>query len=176
MPMAALELAPEGDRHIVIIRHFAAMPEEVYRAHVEASLIRRWMSGPEGWDMPVCNSDPRPGGGIRFEWADAEGARFHLTGEYLELEPGSRIVHVERMFLPEPTPDNHVETRFVPEGEGTLMTMRMTLPDAEARDAMLATGMEAGMEASYARMEALLAGIRAGGETPFGARGDARGA
>jgi hypothetical protein len=64
----------------------------------------------------------------------------------------------------------------VPEGEGTLMTMRMTLPDAEARDAMLATGMEAGMEASYARMEALLAGIRAGGEAPFGARGDARGA
>jgi hypothetical protein len=56
------------------------------------------------------------------------------------------------------------------------MTMRMTLPDAEARDAMLATGMEAGMEASYARMEALLAGIRAGGEAPFGARGDARGA
>src|SRR5690606_40020560 len=105
------------------------------------------------------------------------GARFHLTGEYLELEPFSRIVHVERMFLPEPTPDNHVETRFAPEDGGTLMTMRMTLPDAGAREAMLPTGMAAGMQASYARRGTLLADIRAGGEAPFGApKGGARGA
>jgi uncharacterized protein YndB with AHSA1/START domain len=79
-----------------------------------------------------------------------------LTGEYLALEPFSRIVYVERMHLPDPTPDNHVETRFQPDGTGTLMTMRMTLPDAETRAAMLATGMEHGMEASYARLEAMI--------------------
>ena len=155
--MAALELAPEGDTHIVVTRRFAAAPEAVYRAHVEASLIRRWMLGPEGWDMPVCNSDPRPGGGIRFEWEDGNGGRFHLTGEYRELEPPNRIVHVERMFLPDPTPDNLVETRFTPDGDGTLVTMRMTLPDARTRDAMLASGMADGMEASYSRMDTLLA-------------------
>lgn len=58
--------------------------------------------------------------------------------------------------LPDPTPDNHVETQFEPDGEGTLLTMRMTLPDAATRASMLATGMEDGMEASYARLEALI--------------------
>jgi hypothetical protein len=53
-------------------------------------------------------------------------------------------------------PDNHVETRFTAEGTGTLMTMRMTLPDAQTRAAMLATGMERGMEASYVRLESLI--------------------
>jgi hypothetical protein len=55
--------------------------------------------------------------------------------------------------MPDPTPDNHVETSFEPDGDGTLMTLRMTLPDAATRTAMLASGMEHGMEASYARLE-----------------------
>ncbi len=60
------------------------------------------------------------------------------------------------MHLPDPTPDNHVETRFEAEGASTLMTLRMRLPDAETRAAMLATGMERGMEASYARLERMI--------------------
>jgi hypothetical protein len=60
------------------------------------------------------------------------------------------------MYLPDPTPENHVETIFEPDGDGTLMTMRMTLPDAKTRDAMLATGMEHGMEASYVRLETII--------------------
>jgi uncharacterized protein YndB with AHSA1/START domain len=113
------------------------------------------MLGPEGMTMPVCISEPKPGGHIRCEWKMPNGGGFYLTGEYLELEPFSRIVHVERMFLPDPTPDNHVETRFEKDSQGTLMTMRMTLPDAETRTNMLATGMEHGMEASYARLDKL---------------------
>ena len=93
---------------------------------------------------------------MRYEWSNGKGAGFHLTGEYLELAPSSRIVHVERMYLPDQTPDNHVETRFEPDGEGTLMTMRMTLPDEQTRATMLATGMEHGMEASYVRLEGLV--------------------
>ena len=104
----------------------------------------------------MCISEARPGGKIRYEWRNGKGGGFHLTGEYLELVPFSRIVHVERMHVPEPTPDNHVETLFEPEAAGTLMTMRMTLPDAETRAAMLATGMERGMEASYVRLEAMI--------------------
>jgi hypothetical protein len=78
----------------------------------------------------------------------------------MDLEPFRRIVHVERMHLPDPTPENHVETTFDPDGNGTLMTMRMTLPDAMARREMLATGMERGMETSYVRLETLLPGGR----------------
>jgi uncharacterized protein YndB with AHSA1/START domain len=154
--MNKLMLTTEGDQYVIVTRRFAAPPEAVYRAHTEPALMQKWMLGPEGWTMPVCINEARPGGRIRCEWTDGKGGDFYLTGEYIELVPFSRIVHVERMHLPDPTPDNHVETRFEPDGAGTLMTMRMTLPDAESRAAMLATGMEEGMEASYARLETMI--------------------
>lgn len=154
--MSKLTLQIEGDTHVVVTRRFAAPPEAVYRAHIEPELVRKWMLGPDGWTMPVCLSEARPGGKIRYEWTDGRGGGFYLTGEFVELEPFRRIVHIERMHLPEPTPDNRVETVFEADGAGTLMTMRMTLPDAKTREAMLATGMEQGMEASYARLETVL--------------------
>ena len=151
--MSKLELKTEGDRHVIVTRRFAAPPEAVYRAHTEPELLRQWLLGPEGWTMPVCINEARPGGRIRYEWTDGKGGGFHLTGEFIELVPFSKLVHVERMHLPDPTPDNRVETRFEPDGDGTLMTMRMTLPDEKTRAAMLQTGMDEGMEASYARLE-----------------------
>ncbi|HTS88383.1 MAG TPA: SRPBCC domain-containing protein [Gemmatimonadales bacterium] len=154
--MSRLILKTEGDTHVVVTRHFSAPPEAVYRAHTDPRLIQQWLLGPDGWTMPVCINEARPGGRIRYEWTNGKGGTFYLTGEYVELVPSSRIVHVERMHLPDPTPDNRVETRFDPDGSGTLMTMRMTLPDAQTRAMMLATGMERGMEASYARLEGML--------------------
>lgn len=154
--MSKLTLRTEGDTHVVVTRRFAAPPEAVYRAHTDPNLIQKWLLGPEGWTMPVCIFEGKPGGKFRYEWKNEKGQGFHITGEILELQPPSRIVHVERMFLPERTPDNHVETTFDADGTGTLMTMRMTLPDAKTRAAMLATGMERGMEASYARLEEMI--------------------
>jgi len=154
--MSKLTLKTEGDTHVVVTRRFAAPPEAVYRAHTEPAIIKRWLLGPDGWSMPVCISEARPGGKIRYEWVNGKGGGFYLTGEYLELEPYRRTVHVERMYLPDATPDNRVETRFDPDGAGTLLTLRMTLPDGETRAAMLATGMERGMEASYVRLEGMI--------------------
>jgi len=154
--MSKLTLTTEGDLHVIVTRRFAAPPEAVYRAHTEPEIIQKWMLGPEGWTMPVCINEARPGGKMRYEWTNGNGQGFYLTGEFVELEPYSRMVHVERMHLPDPTPDNRVETRFEPDGTGTRMTMRMTLPDAQTRAAMLATGMEGGMEDSYARLEGLI--------------------
>ena len=156
MTMTKMTLKTEGDRHVVVTRRFAASPEAVYRAHTEPSIIQKWLLGPEGWTMPVCQTDPRPGGKFRYEWADTRGNGFYVTGAYVTLEPFRRIVHVERMYLPDPTPENHVETIFEPDGDGTLMTMRMTLPDSKTRDTMLATGMERGMEASYVRLDGII--------------------
>jgi len=154
--MSKLTIMTEGEKHIIVTRRFAASPQAVYRAHTESRLIQKWLLGPQGWTMPVCINEARPGGKIRYEWTDGRGGGFYLTGEYIELVPFRRIVHVERMHLPDPTPDNHVETRFEPDGTGTLMTMRMTLPDIATRAAMLATGMERGMEASYVRLETMI--------------------
>lgn len=154
--MSKLSVKTEGDRYVIVTRRFAARPELVYRAHTETALLKRWLLGPDGWTMPVCDCDARPGGKLRYEWADGKGGGFYLTGEFHELEPFSRIVHVERMHMPDATPDNRVETRFDPDGTGTLMTMRMMLPSAEVRTAMLSTGMEHGMEASYVRLENII--------------------
>ena len=151
--MSKLVLETEGEKVVVVRRRFEASPEEVYRAHVDPALLQQWMLGPDGWTMPVCITEPRPGGRIRYEWSNGKGGGFYLTGEYIELDPPRRIVHVERMHMPDPTPDNRVETTFTAEGRGTLMVMRMSLPDAATRKAMLATGMEHGMEASYVRLE-----------------------
>ncbi len=153
--MTKMTLTTEGDRHVLVTRRFAAPPEAVYRAHLEPELLKRWMLGPDGWTMPVCITEPKPGGQIRYEWTDGQGGGFSLTGHFVELEPHTRIVHVERMHLPDPTPDNHVETRFEAEGDGTLMSMRMTLPNEAIRRAMLESGMDAGMEASYVRLDAV---------------------
>ena len=149
-------LVTDGDTRIIITRTLAARPALVFRAHTDPALIQRWMLGPDGWTMPLCQSDPRPGGTFRFEWTNGQGHSFHATGEYLELVAPNRIVHIERMFLPDPTPDSHVETRFDPDGTGTRLTLIMTLPDAEARAAVLASGMEDGMEDSYARLDTVL--------------------
>ena len=154
--MSKITLKTEGDKHVVVTRRFEAPPQAAYRAHTEPELLQQWCLGPDGWTMPVCISEAKPGGRIRYEWKNGKGDGFYVTGEYIELQPYTKIVHVERMFLPDPTPDNHVETRFDPDGKGTLMTMRMTLPDAQTRQQMLATGMERGMEASYARLEKIL--------------------
>lgn len=151
--MSKLTLETEGETHVVVKRRFSASPEEVYRAHMDPKLIQQWMLGPDGWTMPVCINEQKVGGNIRYEWSDGKGGGFYLTGEFVALEPPRRIVHVERMHMPDPTPDNRVETTFEADGNGTLMTMRMTLPDAATRKAMLATGMEHGMEAGYARLE-----------------------
>lgn len=154
--MEKMTLKTEDDRYVVVTRRFAAPPEAVYRAHVEPQFIQKWLLGPEGWTMPVCITEPWPNGKIRYEWKDGKGNGFYLTGEYLELQPFKRIVHVERMHLPAPTPDNFVETMFNPENDGTFMTIRMTLPDSETRNRIITSGVEQGMEASYVRLEKLL--------------------
>ncbi|MCA9709488.1 MAG: SRPBCC domain-containing protein [Myxococcales bacterium] len=158
--MSTLTLQVQGDREVIVTRHFAAPPADVYRAHTEPELIQQWMLGPDGWTMPVCIMDARPGGALRYEWSDGQGGGFYLTGEIIELDPPHRILHVERMHLPDPTPDNRVETTFTADGTGTRMVTRMTLPDRATREAMLATGMEHGMEASYVRLEERLAAAR----------------
>lgn len=155
--MSQLTLETEGDTFIVVKRRFEAPPEAVYRAHLDPELIREWMLGPDGWTMPVCINEAKPGGKIRYEWTQSGRGGFYLTGEIIALEPPRRIVHVERMHLPDPTPDNRVETTFTADGSGTLMVMRMSLPDEKTRAAMLATGMARGMEISYERLERLAA-------------------
>ena len=152
--MNKLTLEVDG-ASVIVTRKFNALPEAVYRAHTEAALIRQWMQGPDGWEIVTCTCDAKAGGSLHYEWSNAQGHGFSLTGEFIELTPFARIEHVERMHLPDATPDNHIVTTFTEKDGGTLMEMRMTLPDEATRKAMLESGMEHGMEASFARLDSL---------------------
>lgn len=156
-----LTLTLVGDTEILISRHLKGSPEQVYRAHTEPDLIPKWLGSSDGWTMPVCISEARAGGHFRFEWAGKDGNGFYATGEYIAVTPFSRLEHVERMFLPDRTPENHIVTEFVPEGSGTRLTLRMILPDLATRDAILASGMTDGYEDCYARIDSLTADMPA---------------
>ena len=157
---APLQFVLDGDTNLTITRHFAAPPEMVFRAHTDCALIQKWMIGPPDWTMPHCEMDPRPGGGYRHDFVGPNGESFSIVGEIIDLEPNRRIAHVEHMLMPDRTPDNTLETLFEATGDGTKLTLHMSLPNAEARKAMLATGMTEGMEMSYTSLDGL---IEAGG-------------
>ncbi len=151
--MPPLQLALDGDTKMVVTRNFKAPPAHVYRAHLEPDLLRQWMLSMEGWTMPVCETDSREGGKFRFEFNGGDEGAFAITGEYITLKPSTLIEHVERMHMPDPTPDNHCLTTFEADGDGTRLTLCMTLPDKETRQAMLDMNMTDGMEQSYAKLD-----------------------
>ena len=155
--MSNLTLTREGETDIVATRRFKSSSEALYRAHTDPELIRQWVLGPPGWSMTVCVNEVSPGGRIHYEWQNEDGYRFGITGEVLEIESGTRIVHSERMELDDTTAEYRVETRFEADGEGALLTVRMVFPDEATRETMIETGMEDGMEASYARVDPLFA-------------------
>jgi uncharacterized protein YndB with AHSA1/START domain len=129
--------------------------EKVWQAHHDAELMRRWMLGPDGWTMPVCDVATTVGEKYRYEWEPVdgtEGARFGFEGELLESAPPYRAVTTERM-IGVPGEGTLNELTLTPVTDGTLLAVVMTFPDAATRDAILATGMADGMEISYARLE-----------------------
>jgi uncharacterized protein YndB with AHSA1/START domain len=150
MPLTLTRTSPTT---LVLTRHFAAPPQAVWDAHMKPDLIRQWLCGEGGTTMPVCENDPTVGGRIHYEWREPDGSGFSLTGIYEVIEAPHRSVHVEVMHLPDPTPENRIETRFDPEGTGTRLTMTMTLPDAASMDGMIASGMSEGLEGCYRQLD-----------------------
>jgi uncharacterized protein YndB with AHSA1/START domain len=143
-----------GETQVRVSRVIRGTVQQVWDAHHEPEIVRRWMLGPEGWTMPVCEVGTAVGQTHRSEWEQDNGeGRFGFTGEILEFEPPHREVSTERMIDTDgPSTVNEVTLTEV-EG-GTLLTLVITYPDAETRETVLATGMTDGMEASYARLEA----------------------
>ena len=146
-----------SDTQVRVSRVIRGSVEQVWRAHNDADLMRRWLLGPDGWTMPVCEVATSVGDSYRYEWEQADGAnRFGFTGELLESEPPHRAVTTEAMIGME-GPSTLNELTLTPVPEGTLLTLVITYANAEMRDMVLATGMVGGMETSYARLETLLA-------------------
>jgi uncharacterized protein YndB with AHSA1/START domain len=143
------------DTHVRITRAFDAPRHLLWRAHTKPELMRRWLLGPDGWTMTVCENELRVGGAYRNAWAPEEGhpgEPFGFEGENLVIEPERRIVTTERMSGTD-FPGTVNDLTFDEVDGVTLMTLLVTYTDAAQRDAILATGMTEGMEASYARLE-----------------------
>jgi uncharacterized protein YndB with AHSA1/START domain len=157
-----------SDTQVRVARVIRGSVEQVWRAHNDAELMRKWLLGPDGWTMPVCDVATSVGETYRYEW-EMEGnpeTRFGFTGELLENEPPRRAVTSEAMIgMDYPAVRN--ELALTPVDSGTLLTLVITYANAEQRDAILATGMVDGMETSYARLESVVVG--AGDREPVGA-------
>jgi uncharacterized protein YndB with AHSA1/START domain len=141
------------DQHVRITRAFEAPLHLIWRAHTEPDLMKRWLLGPDGWKLSICEVDNRPGGSYRYFWEPVDGGEgFGFDGETLVFEPERRIVSTERMTGAD-FPATTNDLSFAEDEGVTLLTLYITYADAAQRDAILATGMTDGMEASYARLE-----------------------
>ena len=141
------------DTHVRITRVIRGSVDQVWQAHHDAELLQRWLLGPDGWTMPVCEPASGVGAAYRYEWEAEDGSqRFGFEGELLESEPPHRAVTTERM-IGMGGPGTLNEMTLTPHEAGTLMTLVITYPNAEVRDMVLATGMTQGMERSYERLE-----------------------
>lgn len=149
------ELQILDDTRVRISRVVRGTPRQVWQAHFDPAMLQRWMLGPDGWQMPVCEIAAEPGTPYRFEWESDDGAnRFGFVGEVVEVDAPYRAVQTERMIgIDGPAVVN--ELTLTPVGGGTLLVVVVTYPSTELRDTVLATGMVDGMEASYARLDAL---------------------
>jgi len=151
-----LRLTTPSDLEIVFTREFNAQRALVWEAHTNPALVQRWMLGPDGWTMPVCEIDLRTGGSMRYVWRNTDGREMGVGGVFLEVVPVSRLVWTEK-FDEAWYPGEAVNEMDLEDiGGRTLMTFTNRYESKEARDAALKSGMDEGMVACYDHLERML--------------------
>ena len=164
MPMTIekAQVTLPSDREVKVMRSFKAARPLVYRAYTEPALVRRWLLGPDGWSMPVCEMDVRVGGRYRWRWrSNKDASEFGFAGTFREVEPPSRLVHTETydsgtVGNAQPQSEALVSVTFAENNGITTVTTLIDFGSKEVRDAAVATGMTDGMEQSYQLLETLL--------------------
>jgi len=154
---ATLQVTTPSDREVAIRRIFNAPRRLVFEAWTNPKYVPQWMLGPQGWTMPVCEIDLRPGGAWHFVWRQSDGAEMEMSGTYREVKPPERVVSTESWGGDWPETLNTVV--FSEEDGKTSVAITILYPSKEARDAALQTGMAKGVGMSYDRLEGLLASM-----------------
>ncbi|NVD40091.1 SRPBCC family protein [Ensifer sp. HO-A22] len=152
-----LVVTAHGDREIRIIRTFDAPRRLVFDAFTKPALVKRWLTGPDGWSLPVCEIDLKPGGTFRYVWKNTEGTEMGMGGTYREIDAPDRIVHDELFDEDWTGGQAEVTTLFVEDGGRTTVTTSVVYSSTEARDAVLKSPMESGIAIGYDRLEGILA-------------------
>lgn len=155
------EVSLPSDHEVRVVRSFSAPRDLIYKAYTTPELVQRWLLGPPGWTMPVCEMDVRVGGKYRWRWRSTEdGKEFGFFGEFQVVEPPGRLVHTEFFDSGDvggDMGDGALISLEIVEHDGvTTLTVLMDYYTKEARDAAVATGMTDGMEMTYQRLDELL--------------------
>ena len=146
------------DREISITRDFDAPRARVFEALTKPEFITRWLLGPPGWTMPVCEMDLREGSAYRWVWRnEKDGSEMGMGGVFREIVPPERFVATEK-FDEAWYPGEAVVTNALEERDGkTTLTLTIQYESKEARDTALKTDMQKGVGASYDRLDEILA-------------------
>ena len=151
------KIKPSGDREIIMTRLFDAPRELVFDALTKPELVKRWLLGPPGWSMPVCEIDLKVGGAYRYVWRNEDGREMGMGGKYTEIVRPDRIVNTE-LFDEAWYEGESLNTWVLTEKEGsTTLTVTMRYGSEKTRDGVLESGMEKGVAVSYERLDEILA-------------------
>jgi uncharacterized protein YndB with AHSA1/START domain len=158
-----LKVSTPSDREIVLTRVFDAPRHMVIEAMTRPELLKRWLLGPPGWSMILCENDMKVGGAYRHVWRNTDGTEMCMRGVYREVALPERIVRTESFeFGCTPQAGEQLATATLTEQNGrTTLTITVLYPSKEARDATIASGMEHGADASYDRLDEMMAAMPA---------------
>ena len=153
----SFKVSTPSDCEIQVTRNFDAPRRLVFDAFTKPQLVRRWLLGPPGWTMPLCEIDPRVGGAYRYVWrSEQDGSQMTIGGVFREVIPLERLVATEK-FGDAWYPGEALDTTVFEEMRDiTRTTITILYESKEARDMALRSGMEHGMAAGYDRLESLL--------------------
>jgi uncharacterized protein YndB with AHSA1/START domain len=140
-----------ADDQILIEREFAAPAQLVWRALTEPELVQRWWHAGRG-GMTACEIDLRVGGSWRYAMRTESGEEIAFYGEFHELVPNEKIVQTET-FAPFPDDASTNTMTLTERGGVTLMRTLVHHQTAQARDMHINSGMEAGMQDAFDRLE-----------------------
>jgi uncharacterized protein YndB with AHSA1/START domain len=152
-----LQVTMPSDREIAMTRVFNAPRRLVWEAWTNPKYVPQWMLGPDGWTMPVCEIDLRPGGTWHFVWRKDDGSEMEMRGGYRECVAPERLVSTESWGSDWPETINTLT--LTEEGGQTTITETILYPSQEARDRALQTGMADGVALSFERLDQLLASM-----------------
>jgi uncharacterized protein YndB with AHSA1/START domain len=146
--------AEPGQPFIDIEREFDARRDLLFRAFVEPELLAEWL-GPAKYATNVERMEVRHGGSWRFVQRDAEGPEHGFRGVF-HGEPS--VEGISQTWEYEGWPGAvSLERVTFEEREGrTTVRSHTVYQSVEDRDGMIASGMEGGVNESYARLDTLL--------------------
>ena len=153
---AALKIAPSGEREIIMTRAFDATRDLVFDALTKPELVKRWLLGPPGWSMPICEIDLKVGGAYRYVWRHEDGREMGMGGTYREIVRPERIVNTELFDKAWYSGECLITTLLTEQGSSTTMTVTLQYDSRAVRDGVLESDMESGVAPSYDRLEEIV--------------------